>query len=287
MFNRKRTIPRSPSLPVAGLAALALACGGLWACGPDEKPKPPGFEVPDGGDNGGDGDKNPDTALVFGDWAYENGDIISVSEKRWESVQSVSKVVKVNAAEHYIIVQTAPPDSTYTKHVWTRFDDEQFYHCPVARISKLEDAEQSTRAKDSDLETGCGGGAWTLLSKSEPDVAIRGVWNDDFNSVRTISGKSWSLKQAGTTRSYEVVAFDNDARWLIRKEANTEQYSRILWTQLEQVELFDDGKDTVHYCEESGAESLEEAIENPIESDSEDLLSGCNGYPWPKLTRSF
>lgn len=278
-----------------GFFALVLAVTAMpLACGPadeddDSKRRDGGYEG-DGG-NGDGGDTVPAEFLLRGVWKDPSGDLLKVTDSRWETLTSVRTVVKFDNAGRFAIVQNPPnaPSNAnqFAKHAWTNLSDDGFHLCIIEYgRATAEEAENSLRRldpEDLDLE-GCGGAPWTRMTKAEADVEIRGRWRDSFGNTFTITGKRWDRLPSGgiNATSEEVVAFDDDERWLITERANG-SFTRVLWT-----EVVDDA---FHWCPDmppGGYTSADGAKAAPSLSDRSDLQTGCGGqYPWTELVRVF
>lgn len=262
----------------AGMAALLVVMAGIFACGPEEEKKRPGFDIPGNGDNNDDGPE-----AIIGNWADPDGNIVSISEERWDSLQLLAKVVKINASEGYLIVETS--DSSFSKQMWTQFEDDEFYLCQLSGNSSIAAAENRRGADPEDLEAGCGESPWVLMSASDPDIEISGKWRDEFNSTFTFTYRSWERRQNISQELATVELFDNDERWLIRKSSNG-ALTRMVWTEVDRAELFGEERDSFFQCSEPvTAESPEDAAEQPSSADPGDLEKGCGGYAWTELVR--
>lgn len=277
-----------------GLLALALAVVvAPLACGPadedDESKRRDGGYEDDGGTDGGD--KVPAEFLLRGFWKDPSGDLLKVTDTRWETLTSVRSVVKFDNAKRFAIVQnppTAPSNANqFANHAWTNLSDDGFHLCIVEYgRATAEDAENSQRHLDPDDlgGEGCVGAPWTRMRKAEPDVEIRGRWRDSFGNTFTITGKRWDRLPSGghNSTSDEVVTFNDDERWLITKRSNG-TFARELWT-----EVVDD---TFYWCADTppaGYASADEAAAAPSQSDRSNLESGCGGqYAWTELVRVF
>lgn len=275
----------------ASLALCALVLAGPVACGPDEEDENPkrrdGGYVDEDEDNGtGGGDKIPTEFMLLGYWKDPSGDLLRVTETRWETLGSVKFVEKFDNRDQFAIVQNSPSapvsPGQFAKHVWTNWSEDGFHLCVLSGYGSAEEAENSARRVDpEDLNgEGCGGASWTRMTRAEPDIEIRGRWRDSLGNTFTVTGTGWLRQsQAGGTTEEEVVKYDNGKRWLITRRSESE-YTRLVWTEPDQ--------DRFLYCEDypvGGYPSADAAESAVSQLDPTNLENGCRGWAWRQLVR--
>jgi hypothetical protein len=107
-------------------------------------------------------------------------------------------------------------------------------------------------------------------------LEIGGVWSSGFGE-ETISDSRWDgfCQQA-------IVSFDNADNVAILKTDGGEGcgtgFGRVIWTDVV--------GDAFDYCTTTfGEASAQDAETSPTAAITQDLMTGCGGFPWSHLTR--
>jgi hypothetical protein len=182
-------------IPIAGVLSLALA---LPACGGDDDAQPieRGGSAGRGGSGGGSGgtggsggsagpgasgeggETGGDTASleIDGTWDGDFGSTEVIDDVSWSvdygMGESVATIASFSNDDNVAITQN-PDDaefgpSLFNRIVWTEIDGDTFYYCTTDfGLDTLEQARAADTAADDSHpgEMGCGGFAWTKLTR--------------------------------------------------------------------------------------------------------------------------
>lgn len=154
-----------------------LYCGALagWGCGSDDtKPDPTGAEGGAGGaaDDGAGGIGSDPTRLeIEGRWTSNFDTEETISSERW----GTQTVVVFDNTENTAVTQNPPDDmfnpDKFNALVWTELESESFYYCMIEfglDTAELARASMSMADASDPENAGCGGFAWTKLTRAEP-----------------------------------------------------------------------------------------------------------------------
>lgn len=108
-------------------------------------------------------------------------------------------------------------------------------------------------------------------------LPFSGIYEDDFGGRHTINATSWTsgdsvfyFSQVDAELSYAIARNSEDNEW------NPCSWSRFDWTW---------GSDEQRYfCQSAFDAPSEQAARDTEAADSENLETGCNGFPWSQLT---
>ena len=118
-------------------------------------------------------------------------------------------------------------------------------------------------------------------SATATNLAITGIWDDNFGGVHTITNDSWSDSWGS---AFHISQFDNSAQALIAQNDGANGWSPLLWSR------FDwhwDSSDQLYYCQTCYDCADEEAALGTEAPDASDPAnSGCGSSSWTALTAS-
>jgi len=114
-------------------------------------------------------------------------------------------------------------------------------------------------------------------------LEIAGTWqNEAFGETDVIDADSWSQDFGTGPTVSAIVEFSNSENYAIRKAPHDaafdpDKFDRTVWTEI-------DG-DSFYYCTpDHGLDTAEEAAASSTAVDADDPDTGCDGFPWTKLT---
>ena len=118
---------------------------------------------------------------------------------------------------------------------------------------------------------------------SESELEIIGEWKDNYETSHSITQGAWSQAGEGWSLNEIIVKFDNDTNIVITQNApdatsNPGKFNKTIWTDISDNVFY---SCTLVFSKDTLAE-LESVTESADSSDPEN--SGCNNYPWSKLS---
>ncbi len=159
-----RTTPPRPIL--AALATLGLAAGCDDAGATDPGPADSGITDP--GTNPGE------TFELEGVWVSEFGEE-TITQTTWTGYVA-QRIARFDNLENVAILQNPPDDAyapdAFSRVVWTEPEADVFHYCVVAfghETAEAAEAAPEANVDRADLdEKGCGGFAWSMLTRKAP-----------------------------------------------------------------------------------------------------------------------
>ncbi len=239
-----------------------------------------------GGDNAGSGGQagepttRPNSDDPRGVYVDDFGYPHRVTEQEWLSGESVFEFVRFDSANDLALARNGE-SNPYNPNLFSRFEwvtdsPEGLFYCQSVYDADSEhEAADAPRADANDLESGCGGFAWSQLVTP----LLVGSYTDDYDGGHIITNQSWTMSGFGAS-TFELMEFSNQDGWILAQNGadndyNPGRFSRFDWTTDEQ--------DSLWYCQTAyDAETLEDArAAQP--ADREDLDTGCGGFAWSRL----
>jgi len=118
------------------------------------------------------------------------------------------------------------------------------------------------------------------------DLEIAGSYVDDFGGMHDITNESWTQMYDGgdtgmdSTSMFAITQYDNEMSYLVAQNDSANAFEPDKWSRFDWT---GSGSD-VYYCQTAyDADTEEDAAATPA-ADSDDLLTGCNNFPWTKMT---
>jgi hypothetical protein len=113
------------------------------------------------------------------------------------------------------------------------------------------------------------------------ELVIAGSYTDEWGVDHTIDETSWVQVSPYGSLSFDVLSFDNAARFVIAQNGSTNPYNPDLYSRFDWVDgLHGD----LFYCQSAFDAATEEAAAaTPRADDSDPENSGCGGFPWTNL----
>ncbi len=109
-------------------------------------------------------------------------------------------------------------------------------------------------------------------------IAIAGSYTDDFGGSHVVTSERW--ESSGPT-VFAITEYDNVEQFAIAQNDAANAFSPSLWSRFDWTY---DTANTLYYCQTvyDGADA--DAARNATPADIGDLMAGCNGFGWSKLT---
>ncbi len=123
-------------------------------------------------------------------------------------------------------------------------------------------------------------------STGEAALEIAGSWFEDFGDgtgiTHNIDEDSWDQLSDFGDSLFAIDSYDNPGRWVValgdaNNEFNPNLYSKFNWA-------WDDDSDVLYYCTAVFDAQTVEAAQAAPDADSADLMTGCGGFPWSRLS---
>ena len=118
------------------------------------------------------GENSADALAITGEYIDGWGGKHTITDTTWTSGDSVFNISTFDNDLMFLAAQNDRANE-YNPEMWSRFDwhygtERELYYCQIAFDAVDESSAIGTdRADDRDLETGCGGFAWSTLSPAE------------------------------------------------------------------------------------------------------------------------
>jgi len=109
---------------------------------------------------------------IKGSWVDQYSSTTTFTETEITSDYGSSSIIEYDNWNNVLYYQTSATDqynpNKYGKIVWTEPTTDDFYYCTVTYGKEtLEDAKNdTTEADETDMDSGCGGFAWSHLNKA-------------------------------------------------------------------------------------------------------------------------
>lgn len=117
-------------------------------------------------DTGGD-DATPGAFELIGTWTSEFGDE-TITESRWDGFCQ-QRVARYSNEDNVAILETLGPSECgggFGRVVWQDIADDAFFYCTTTfGQTSIEAADNAPDATTDDLTGGCGGFAWSHLTR--------------------------------------------------------------------------------------------------------------------------
>jgi hypothetical protein len=150
---------------IAFLATGALACGELDV---EEEGENQSSEKDENQNNDEKQNNQSEAEIeVAGEWENQFGEIEVIDDERWDFMH----LVDFENDQRWAVTQNPDDDewnpSAYNRLVWTPIEDDVFYYCTVDFGLETEEEAQlsDASADEEDLDGGCGGFAWTEMTR--------------------------------------------------------------------------------------------------------------------------
>jgi len=209
---------------------------------------------------------------------YGGYEIINTST--WNGVD----IYKYDNQNNYVITKNAwnatSNPSKYNKIVYTTYNSSLYYCIVDFGKDTLLDAENTSKTADSSTPNlnGCdtvNNFAWTKLTSQSVDVEVTGYYKSSIDKNNIINNSYWN--------GVAIYKYNNEENYVITKNAwnatsNPSKYNKIVYTNMSSSQDF-------YFCEiASGKNTLDDAVNDSTQADSNDLSSGCIGSSWTKMT---
>lgn len=223
------------------------------------------------------GDTVGQGVALHGVWSTNFGGYSEISEQKWDD----ATVHTWNLDGRWAVTQNPANDqynpSKFNRMVWTAPVGDSVYVCTVAYgLGTAQLALDSTATADATAPdaSGCGGFAWTKLTKTDP-IAVAGSYTDGFGGKSTITSRFWDVGW--------IAKFDNTMRFAITQSPADDKYTpskftKLVWTAPVGGTFY---TCMVDYGLDSAA--LAEATTKTADDAAPDK-SGCGGFSWTKMT---
>ena len=233
------------------------------------------------GEATGDGavaDAVPGDLIILGTWASDFGGYEELTSTAWDD----ATILEYDNAARVAYTQNPANDaydpSKFNKIVWTSPSAGSFYYCWVDYgLDDLASAKASTKVADASSPdtSGCGGFAWTKLTRVDP-IEIRGTWNSNFGGTETISSRKWNDATVQMFDNAANVAFTQNP---VDAQYDPSKFSKLVWTE--------PTAGSFYYCTvDFGLDSLAAAQASTKTADSSQPdTGGCGGFSWTKLSQ--
>jgi hypothetical protein len=110
-----------------------------------------------------------ETLEIAGSYTDDYGNTHEITGDTWTTMGSVFHITQFDNDQDFLVAQNDSANE-YNPDLWSRFDwvfdgDSNLFYCQAAYAASSEqEALESTSADRGDLETGCGGFAWSGLN---------------------------------------------------------------------------------------------------------------------------
>ena len=222
---------------------------------------------------------------------YETAHVITETDWMMKSATygvSIYKISQYSNKNDFIIAQNDESNG-YAPEKWSRFDytekNGDLYYCQTAYDAETEEAALATPAADKTdpATTGCGGFAWTKLTKDV--VEIIGRYRDDWGMPHVISNTAWSQPTPYYRALFHITQYDSINNVIIaHNDEEIELGNGGKWSRFDYVI---DGEN-IYYCQIASQEATEEAALAVTTADRSKLGTGekgCGGFDWSKLIK--
>ncbi|MCB9521532.1 MAG: hypothetical protein H6698_07145 [Myxococcales bacterium] len=250
---------------------------------------------PDAADTTPDGDVDLDTdtdatpaALeILGEYDTDWGGFLRVTDttigSRWYGGDEVPISRYDNDAD--LLVGQNRADDPWNPGKWSKFqwiprDDGGYFWCQSVYSAETEaEALEAEGADVADVDAGCGGFAWSVITAGQGPIAIAGSWFDGF-SGHTIDNTTWVQDFGGSTATYHIVEYSNAGGFAIAENDAANELFGSMWSRLDFAYV--DGRRW--YCTTAyAAETREEAAATPAADPADPSAGGCGGFAWSPL----
>ncbi|HEU5075687.1 MAG TPA: hypothetical protein VFU02_15950 [Polyangiaceae bacterium] len=222
-----------------------------------------------------------------------------IDDEVWQMGASSFDLVDFSNDERWAIAENAADNEffpeSFSRFEWTDEDGVLFYCQSVFAASSEDDAREAPRADASDLLAGCGNFAWSSLTP----IALAGSYRDDFGGTHTITPRIW---QSGSSL-FHLLEFSNEDFWAVAQNDCSNayfpgRYSRFDWVTVAGGEggaagaagvagaagAGTQGSSETYFCQTGYDVDSAEAARELEPADRTDLVLGCSGFPWSKLS---
>ena len=113
-------------------------------------------------------------------------------------------------------------------------------------------------------------------------LEIIGTYTDEFATTHELTSEAWTITYPGGAPSlFWIEEFSNDEGVILARNDAMNEYSPNLYSRFDWVVL----QEELWFCQTSyDAESLEAARQTPRADSGDPATSGCNTFPWSRLT---
>ncbi len=263
--------------------------------GDDPDGDDPDGDDPDGDDPDGD---DPEPLDILGDYLDGWEGFHRITADSWQQGvgpdASFFNITQYDNDTMMLIAQN-DSDNTWNPDLWSRFDwtwtsagtrTQTLYYCQTVYDAASEQAALDTTAADAtDLTTGCGGFAWSMLTPGDEPLAIIGNYDDSWSMHHDITQTSWVQSGYGTPSVFHISQFNNTNQVLITQNDHQNTYNPGLWSRFDWT-WADSGTrtQTSYYCQTAYDAASEQAALDTARADDSDLATGCGGNAWSSLT---
>lgn len=219
----------------------------------------------------------------------------------WQMAGSSFDLIDFSNDERWAIAENAADNQffpeSFSRFEWTRESGVLFYCQSVFAASSEDEARKAPRADASDLRAGCSNFSWSSLTP----IALVGSYQDTFGGTTTITPRLW---QSGSFL-FHLLEFSNYDSWAVAQNDCSNayfpgMYSRFDWVTLASGEgggagagasgtagaagAGPEASSETYFCQTGYDLDSVEAARDLEAADRADLVEGCNGFPWSRLS---
>ncbi len=214
---------------------------------------------------------------IQGRWFDDYGTAHEINQDAWQMGNSRFLVSSWDNDADYLIAQNDSINA-YFPGLWSRFDwtmsGSTLYYCQIAYDAADASAAEAANGADfTDLIAGCNGFAWSRL---RPQLEIRGSWVDNWGSSHTISEDLWAIDSS----SFHISQYDNFSHYAIAQNDATNAWYPAFWSRFDWTW----NGSSYYYCQTAYDAATEADALATAAANSSDLLTGCGGFSWSKLS---
>ncbi len=257
-----------------------------------EKPSCPAYTHDDAtGDDDDDSAGGPlGLDSLFGNWEDTAGAFHGINDHAWliwsGSDTARYAISQAASAGGWLVAQNAASNAS-NPDMWSKFEwfglNQQTYFCQTENAAADEAAALATAPADqTDLTTGCGTAAWTMLTADHIVLEIGGVNVDEDSTEHTVTHSLWTQESSSGTEIWAITQFDNPTHYVIAQNdanntLNPGQWSRWEW-------YWDLGPNWwICHVASDEADEASALAAGPADN-TNPASSGCNGSGWTLLT---
>jgi hypothetical protein len=244
----------------------------------------------DDDDSAGDDDDSagPEALAVYGLWDDTAG-FHSVNDHAWLMWSSWGTsrfdISQSDAAGGWLSAQNAASNDYYPS-LWSKFEwfetGGQLYYCQVAYDAADEStALSATSADQGDVNSGCGGFAWSTLDATSEAIEVGGVHVDSWATDITVTDTTWTQVSTVGTSIFAISQFDNADDWAVAQNDAANTYNPNLWSRVDWTTYQGD----LYVCQTAYDAADEATAVATTAADATDpTTAGCGGFSWSLLT---